>query len=329
MADTRDTDISTVFIKVTELSSVTSVVKNDVFTIARIGNESTLNYNVEYSVISSLMLENLRHIPEITIQKPYYFNNKNILGIKTANIYAALGLTNPVNNVAINIEFLRKKIIQQIYDLSTYIFDKNNPHVPSHSGQIITTKVHSTAQAMANTFGGLSSEWNKVSAKFIIGVGSNEENTAVEKYGKMKSNAINISLEETGGSTSIKLRENQIPSHTHRFRSTPARFTLTWYMSWINENIKLLEHGCGVQFYSVAANPIQHPSHIGSFSNKFFQVKEGTIASMSATFHGQGTIKPWGGNLTELVYNSNGTVINQTSHNNIPPFIIEYVWRRN
>lgn len=329
-------DISTVYIKLSNLSaesylsSYKLIDKNDIFTIARQGGEDVWsNFNVPYYVISALTIENLRTISTLEWNNgSITFDNKQSLDISTAAIERNY---TSENRIGINIDFFRKNILQKIYDLSTYIYSRTDPHVPSFVGQIITTRTKDTEDKIKKTYSNGRGSWVQIGGRFLIGTGRNTENDASERYGVMHGGEINLGVGVEKGSDRVTLTAAQIPVHSHKFRSTACKFNCTWYMSWINECLPNNEnHACGVQFFP--ATQTKRIRQRAGNDNGLWQVKKGSMEEMSATFTGEGHLSTtdWHNlSIESAVYTTSGSKITATqSHNNIPPFIVEFIWKR-
>ena len=330
MPDTLINPLSAIQIHISKLDEIDHLDKYDVFVIAdNVGENEYLTKKITYDTLSSTLLEDIRTYPDITLIGEYKISNGKPFNIKTSTIEHN---KNNDGTIALNIDYFQKFVLGEIYKLSTELYGTSTEypysHVPSTIGQIVTSQRLNSLEAMKKTYG-QNTNWEQIN-RFIIGVGPNIANTT-DKYGSLKSGEVNYTVGFTTGEKSVKLDENQIPKHNHKFRADTCTFTMTWYLSWILEDIDMSEHESGVQFYPTSA--LKKAEHKYAYDNNLWQVDIASLTDMHAMFHGQGSIstKDFGATLESDVWNfDTGQKVNSnvSSHNNMPPFIIEYVWRR-
>ena len=324
-----NTPLSAIQVHISRLNELpaSELNKFQMFLIAdKIGSSTYLSKQISFGTLSSALLEGIRTENEMSFinknNPKFIFDNDKRVHIKTSIINHWITHNRP--DCAINIEFLYNNILQKIYDLSAEIYgstpDYPYSHVPSRVGEVITSRRLNNLEAVRQTYGKYTT-WVEVTS-FVLGIGPNKINTT-DKYGEMAAGKVKYTtVGTTGGVKEIKLTSNEIPKHSHGFRASPCHFTLAWKLGWE------LEEGSG--FFS--GDLIKTVKHKYGNDEGCFQVKRGSSAAMTAHFSGQGKLKTadFRASLENTVYDSSGNlkVGTQTSHSNIPPYIVEYMWRR-
>ena len=292
-------------------------------------------YMTNYDTLSSAAAEYIRTVDSATLQEEWVLSGKNnktmcldllplvnadklysdyYYGISTDSVHENAG------NAAITYEFYVKGLLQKIYDLSAEIYKR--PHVPSFKGMIIHSSTLTTEDAVKKIYGG--KQWKQISFSFMCGAaknGNTEENTN-SQYGELALKEFkpgNTCGYAEGGEEYVKLRQENIPSHGHKFTAASERFEMSWRPEirtgqiWMFERIRR-DHGKG--------------GSEGACPSPSFGIK-----NLRAKFTGEKTIstKNLYGNIktTTEIFSSNGTKINVNSnHANMPPFETKYTWVR-
>ena len=320
---------------ITKLDAVsTSVDNNDVFTVASKVNSQFVSKNVTYKKFLDTTQEQIRKTPTANIVGKWTFGNKK--DQNTGDITNLLLLdTNAIRHAAasndlcclVNLEYFKESSLKAIYDLSNYIY--KDPHVPSHVGEIVYSYNLATADDMKRIYGDFT-VWERIGDKYILGYGNPEENT-IEKYGVIKNRAFD---NVPSGEMFVELNSNNgFPAHTHPFKAEPAHFKFRWRFG-----TGMDEHAHEAGHTWLKAEGIIKQRHASKYYcvGGHHQCKKAGAAIAGSTISGECTISSGGDHglarnvtVSNEIYTESGTRINSTAkHNNMPPSIILYCWRR-
>lgn len=200
--------------------------------------------NLSVKIFDSIRTSNL------TLNGSWRFgNNKNNILLQSTK---TLDMTAVLSDLAesestLNVEYFKNKILQEIYNLSSYIYDR--PHLPSNVGDVIfSTSLTSTAQVQGIYAG----RWARIEGdRFIIGHGPVNENT-MTKYGEISEGMYNITTQANSSISEInfspgltingkskvallnnfKLSDNYLVEHTHKFSADDDSFEIQWIRGW-------------------------------------------------------------------------------------------------
>lgn len=211
---------------------------------------------IQYSDISSKILDDIRTSAR-TLEGYWAFGNKktNILLQDTKSI----DTTDPKNPTlsalsnlsdsksTLNVKYFEDKILQEIYNLSSYIYD--DPHLPSNVGDVIFSTSLSDVKSVSNIYEGT---WEQITgSKFIIGHGTIKENT-MTKFGDIPEAMYSITANTETTLSAItfssgllirnknqvkllnnfKLDDNYLIKHNHKFSAIAEDFKIKWIRGW-------------------------------------------------------------------------------------------------
>lgn len=151
-------------------------------------------YNSTISQLSSQVAETMLLKNEVILGKWRFIHNPIVLDNYklTGNVSGKTAATKWY------VDDMYKRALKKLYDLSAYIYDEDNPHIPSYVGMIITTSINSESR-IKEIYGG--NHWQLTCEnKFLVGA-----NDLMDPY---KFNVI-------GGNDTIKLTVNQSPVAFH------------------------------------------------------------------------------------------------------------------
>jgi hypothetical protein len=336
-------------VRIQDLDPIKKLSPENSFVIAKqlLDQDGYVNRNVTYDTISSTAFEDFRTTNELNLSGTWNFSKKNFVFIDTFDSIdrANKNDSHISGDVAMNLDYLHNTLIPKIYELSAKIYGENGI-VPSYVGQVITSSIFSTESQLRKVYGE-NTKWEQILGKFICGTGnSNSQTNSIQTYGAnvgdytiyKTENEININPRPE---ISVVLTKDEIPEHVHAFDAEQETLSLKWLLRF------------GEIFYY--DRKYMTPPH-GKEDNKQkggpadrFQVKHGTMRAGSSSFENEreinmSTASFWANNtgvepcqMSDEVWKLDsgnnkesirGSLVSQIAHNNIPPFITKYVWKR-
>lgn len=378
------------------------VYHTDLFIFARELIEDHPRHGLEYSThlisyekLSAFNIDNILDYNEIVIDKDWLFDGISSGSSINSDIIKEQ-IQNPIcsSDIVVNVDFFKNNVVQQIYDLSSEIFEEN--HLPSTRGEIITSYTLSTLAKVKSIYGS-DTNWTLISEKSIIGCGTVETTNSTSQFGQIVQ-SYEITKESNNnsqiiGENSTRLLIKNIPPHQHgTTASRPCKiidteyFGFPIYMSWINEPISAKDYNASGYFEQVGEKDT--PPNWGLFgrprgkntgvqgipwsfeywsgrahttNNTFINVRcghgspwthpggggntnawaAGTIMGLNATFNvslslttrqitgdGQKGLNASVFNSSGVEYAGSKSQPSAKKHNNLPPFITKYIWKR-
>ena len=300
---------------VSELDQLSSsnIEETDVFTFARNIKNLSTNYNIPKQYFDRQLIDwMLSDDLNISGTWEYSLKKSSKLCIETSSLNGGTW-----DDRIINKEWFEANVLQAITDLSHYIYVQQ--HVPSIIGQIVYSMVLSTEQMVKDRYGG--EEWERLSNNnIIIGYGKSQANN-ITKYGNLMDGEMNIAPGEfSGGENKVLLSSENIPRHTHKFVGKTTNFKFHWHYRG-----SVGEHAC----QSIVENDdwgekiSPHDAKIGALGGGIKVKGETDIGS--SKIYGKNPMP-----LHRYIYPVNGGqgYVSLDPHNNIPPVLYTYVWRR-
>ena len=236
---------------------------------------------------------------------------------------------NSIDNIssAVNIEYCNEVLIPLLTKLSSMLFNDDNSKlsIPSYVGQIIVSNTLSSEDMVKSIYGGDS--WQKIQGRFLLGVGANEANT-LNLYGTCQAGSLDIARAmKTGGANLTQLQTRTTPGHSHVVngmgwnelpqrkigltvsKSSEARYGVIPTGADEADGVKMGHQGRG-----------SHTSDKGPYAENPVTVNEIT---------GNGNInKTFTFTAKATVNQSCGLNGLNTFHNNLPPYLVQYIWER-
>lgn len=337
---------------VSELVSA-DILDTDVFIVDRQFEDSTYREIklVDYKSIKGYISADIANT-ETTMYGYWKFGYKpqdgydNKLLINTSTVYECAepgtgGKKYKDGNCAVNVEYFDKKILRKITDLSNYIYGTNK-HVHSSQNEVIYSYTASSDTYLKNIFG-IATTWKSID-NYILGFGKNEANNT-DKYGGMKAHAINVDYDsdmdgvKNAGAEFVTLDSSGgFPSHNHPFSAQSQSFSMAWRYGTgmvLDEVFSSdLSKSKEKVYYKWSQAEKKYHRPVGSGQK---EASKGNKAECTVSLYGERsyttksfTSSSWNSpKIHDTIYTPEGEKVSLTSgHNNIPPTIVLYCWKR-